>query len=1493
MLAIYIALYLILSLPVTQKWLAGRVADFLSSYFDTEVDIGRVQLSLSGHVIIDDFVGLDQSQRQLISATRIGAEISIRRYLEYSEIIINSAQLYGATGYAVQEHKDSAFNYQFIVDRLSGKSSNKKKKKPHIEVRAIMIRHANLFLDKQWQPYKDGFDANHIALSDLSATGVLNVFDNDTLCVSLRRLSFTEKCGLSVTKGSGIFTKGPDSGYNLKNLHLALNTTELDIPLLSYNEGVGKFNLSASVLPSEFTPFYSRLENFNSLVYLNTKGNYDKNNLTVSQLNIDESMGAFSTSIDGNVSIKEFVEKFTSDSIKAKKSLALTTDTKSNTASTRSINAIISSLPDFNININKVAVDPGIEQFINPFLKAPVKLLSQLGESSCKGTLEHSNKFTKADISLKSGLGNVELDGVINEDNIRSVAKTEKLQLGKIISLGSDSLGILKSLTATIDVKGKLSGRDGFPEGHLKAIFDEIGVKGYDYHGIIADVSRHGSVINLDVDSDDPAAFGNISASINTDSQSPSIQGLVDLSHLNLQKTNLVSQKSPIKWIDTRVGVDLEGGTIDNLSGTISVPHVIIGGDSTVHTFTSVQLTSQPNGQERHIKLTSPYLNMKADGTFKFKDLIANLQKLGHNLFPSLIAGSQVITEPSDLSLDLKVIDPTPIRSVLGVDLYLDKGPLLATAALNTNSRHLETNLTAPSIRIGKQKLEDITFKLNNSGDDFQTDLHAQSYLKNVPIKLDVQALMSEQQIYSSIRWHADHDTRNEGEISCAGTVERRTKEGLVIYANVRPTEIYLNDTLWNMHPSQLYYRNNELYVDNFMVSMLGGSRSINIQGTASKLPTDTLIVDLKEIDLAYILSMAKLKPISLGGLATGRLLGHSLLSKPVATGHVTVPHFLFNEANMGALDADLSWNVTPGSLGLKGHVVDPIFDSDLVVNGDIHLLKDPTQFINLDINCKKANAAFMQRYVSGIMDDFEGRVSGTARIYGSFREIDLEGDVLVDEVGLTIPALNTRYRAYNERVQIRPGVIELNGIRAYDKYGGPNAKTTEHTAVVRGQLSHKHFNDLRFNIDIEGNNILAYDTHTFDDGAFYATCLGSGKVHLEGVPGNTVIDIDATPLRGTSLTYNAESPDALTHAGFLTFVDRSEMYLEKEENEKKKASESSSSDMHINFNVNLTPDAQLRLLMDAKTGDYITLYGSGQMGAQYYNKGNFLLFGTTKIDHGTYKLTLQDVIHKEFQLRQGGTIVFNGAPMQADLNLQAVYSVPSVSLNDLSMRGTFSNNNVRVNCLMNIDGKPSAPHLTFDFELPNVNEEEARMVRSLISTEEERNLQVVYLLGIGRFYTYDYASVQDQSSTAVNSLLSTTISGQINQVMSSIIGSSDWNFGANVATGNNGWDDVDVEGMLSGRMLNNRLIFNGNFGYRDNPVAQSNFVGDFDLQWLLTKNGNLVLKAYSETNDRYFTKSSLTTQGVGIMAKKDFSSFRDFRVLNLLRKRKINKPQK
>ena len=230
---------------------------------------------------------------------------------------------------------------------------------------------------------------------------------------------------------------------------------------------------------------------------------------------------------------------------------------------------------------------------------------------------------------------------------------------------------------------------------------------------------------------------------------------------------------------------------------------------------------------------------------------------------------------------------------------------------------------------------------------------------------------------------------------------------------------------------------------------------------------------------------------------------------------------------------------------------------------------------------------------------------------------------------------------------------------------------------------------------------------------------------------------------------------------------------------------------------------------------------------------------------------------------------------MDARLNITARHIVNYVPLRDLSpeMPG-----NVHVNCLLHIGGTLNSPTLTFDLELPKGTEEEKAILRSYTSTEEQMNLQFIYLLGLGKFYTPDVAQ-NAQGTGNVESFISNTISGQLNNLLANIISNENWNFASNLRAenmmtgasdlGGENWENMEIEGILEGRLLDNRLLINGSFGYRENPMYATNFIGDFDIRYLLT--GGLSLKGYNKTNDRYFSRTSLTTQGLGIVFQRDF----------------------
>ena len=163
----------------------------------------------------------------------------------------------------------------------------------------------------------------------------------------------------------------------------------------------------------------------------------------------------------------------------------------------------------------------------------------------------------------------------------------------------------------------------------------------------------------------------------------------------------------------------------------------------------------------------------------------------------------------------------------------------------------------------------------------------------------------------------------------------------------------------------------------------------------------------------------------------------------------------------------------------------------------------------------------------------------------------------------------------------------------------------------------------------------------------------------------------------------------------------------------------------------------------------------------KFYNKGDVKLFGNYRISQGIYKFSLQEVIRKDFIIKDGSTITFNGNPANANLDIQANYTVNSASLNDLiSDASDFVNQtNVKVNCVMNLSGHLTSPTIKLDLELPNERDEIEALVRNYIPTDEQMNMQILYLLSIGKFYPSETFGTGQNSALAELSIPTTDIS--------------------------------------------------------------------------------------------------------------------------------------
>ena len=1092
-----------------------------------------------------------------------------------------------------------------------------------------------------------------------------------------------------------------------------------------------------------------------------------------------------------------------------------------------------SSHPAWNADIANLNLSPAGVEFLAENLGSKVKIpkeIQRLGTIHLTGKAKGYEKVLSAKGNIETDAGNISLQAVKNDDRIKASVDTRGVNLGRI--LDNRKLG---TVVARIDAHGTM--KHIFAKGNI-ARFD---YGNYDFH-------------NIDIDGDYDMKTLRGTASITDPNVNLSVKGDYHLGSRLYALDAAINHLRP-----TVLGMKMHDPSysLDNIS-----------------------ISANNKGKEGHLDVEAPFVSLYARGQYDLTTIYGSIMRLVADKLPTIPGISKHAAKGyNDFTLQANITSAEVLQRMFGLPLSLSL-PVHINGNISDAEKNVNLYINAPNFSWDGSAFHDANIELNTIGDSLRMEARISQGLpyEKAPV-YRLRAAAADNNL-STLLYYANQSSK----LPITGKIDARTQfftsdNGATgVHVTVNPSEIMLGEKKWLLNPADIIYRKNELTVD--MLNFSHGDQHIIINGKATPQATDSIVADLKDVDVAYILNLVNFHSVDFAGKASGKAVVKSIFQTPEAYANLDVKDFVFENGPLGTLHAKAAYDNQEGQINIDATAEDGP-EHLTVINGYV---SPKHNYIDLGIEAHNTSLKFMENFCGSFLNNVEAWCKGKLNVVGDLKNINLVGDV-VAHGRMHMKQLGTDYTFNHLRAHAIPDDIQFEGDSIYDShYNGKHS----HFALIRGGIHHKHLTRLSYDLDIDANNFLGFDTHEFGDDTFYGTVFATGTVGIHGKSGETIIDIDATPEPHSIFVYNVASPDAISAGSFIHWNDATPYiyrpYSPDSDKDKKKDSSSNfSSDMRINFLVNTNPNLTLKLMMDDQTGDYITLNGNGVIRANYYNKGGLDMFGNYVVDHGQYKLTIQNIIKKDFDFQPGGTIAFGGDPYNAPLNLQAKYTVNGVPLSDLNIGRSFSSNNIRVDCLMDITGTPGAPKVDFSMDLPTVNSDAKQMIYSVINSQEEMNQQVLYLLGIGRFYTQtknnqtsEDASQQSQTSLAMQSLLSGTISQQINNVLSSFVNSSNWNFGANISTGNEGFNNAEYEGILSGRLLNNRLLFNGQFGYRDNANATQSFIGDFDLRYLIFPNGNLSIHVYNQTNDRYFTRNSLNTQGVGLIMKKDFFNLRD-----------------
>lgn len=1442
---------IIFQVPSVQRYIAANVSENLSNRLNVPVEVGNVNIDWLSRLVLKDISLNDQNGALLFKAKTMSASFKLLPALR-KQWVFTSIRLHGFTLNLTKDTPDDRLNLQFVIDAFSSADSTKQSN-IDLQMHAVLINGGNVNFDVTNSPaINSKFDSKHINISNLNGKLSLDVFNRDSINAQIRKLSFDEHSGFSLSRMSLNLTGNKDS-LSIDDLDIRLPHTKLLLEKASIRfdeiDSISQFSDRAPVYlriapsqisPKDFSAFAPVLQRFPDILQFSAKISGFINDLSLDGLVVQQT-GVLSVS--GKLNVKEIMQP--------EKTYLFA-----------------------NAGMNLTA--SGLEKIMTGLQEQPVPLpypVAQLGDLQFTGEIAGFLDNLVAYGSLQSEIGSLTMDmlfGYDNAENVTFFAKGKAMSSELLIDRLFEGENPYGSVRFDIDIDA-IRAENGKFSGNVQADIYDFDFNKYTYENISLSGGFKENEFNGSIQIDDINGKLKASGLFKNDGANSVFNFSAGLSDFKADKLNLTDRYINPN-LSCKIEADFKGNHIDNFEGFINVDNLSFQTQSDSLSINTFHIKTEGDATDRTLAIQSDFLNGEITGAYSFSTLLSSFVHTSQHYLPSLSAAlpENHPTQDNIFSLKLTFQNTETFSKTLQLPVtILKQGEI--TGHYNNHDNLFRLDALFPAVKFGQALFEPLHIVCDNQSDMIKLQTTINHLHKNGShnlINMNVDAI--DDQISALFTLKNDRDNSIDVNLSTSTLFvaenEPGNKKQLRTEITLNPTDITLKDSIWNLEPASITILNGSTHIDNFYISKQ--NQYLRINGAVSaQNPRESLLVDLNDIELSYIFDIINKPILQFGGKAFGVIRLTDLFgSRILQTDELIVQNFSFNQVVQGKLSLYSQWDNEEEGILLMG----TIYKTDSVwtdFEGFIYPMGEK-EGLSLNFDATDFDLALLHPYVDAFSEIVEGRGYGKLRFFGSFSNPTFEGNVYVQDGRIGVDFLHTDY-TFSDSIFVYPASIQGNNITIHDKYGN--------TGNLTFNITHTFLRDIYFDINMQTPNLLIYDTPERVNPQIYGVVYGDGNVRIEGT--EQFINVQATVRSnsGTAVGFNFMNNYEVDNYDFIVFKEpvsadeASGFGSEQSLVAQISNSQDNGTDYRINCMIEITPDAHIELMMDPSTGDKIKGTGSGDIRVDYGSKTDLAMFGGYTIQNGTYNFSLQQLIHKDFQLSDGSRVDFSGDPLEAILNLNAVYTL-TANVEDLEMQLAKESfrTSVPVNCILNLNGRLQSPDITFDMKFPNSTSELERQVKSVINTDEMMMRQIIYLLVLNRFYTPDYS--QGASTNEFNRMASSALSAQLSSLLNSL--TDKVQIGTNIRTRQDGITDTEVEMLLSSQLLNNRLLFNGNFGYKNNSMINNTFIGEFDLEYKLIPSGEIRLKAYNHANDMYqYTKKAQTRQGVGLMYNKDFNS--------------------
>ncbi len=1451
---LFVAAVFLIRIPAVQTFVTARVTAYLSGMLHTRVEVKRVDIEFFKKLVLKDIYIEDLHQDTLLYASKLKADISLLD-LNNHLLTIALVELHGGVIGLKRYKEDDDLNLVKLLEQIKMGKGDTTAAAWKFNIRNIfLVDNHFTFRDLRWDDYTPCIDFEDVDVSHINAHLESIEFLGDSVFFNARNISLREKKGFYVRHLNAKAKIAPDE-MRFNDLDIETSGSSLKGQLTFSYESFKSFrdflekvhfnsSFQKSILDSRDIAYFAK-----ELIGLDKKVNFSGdirgtvNNIKGRNMDIaclDHTRFRGNVSLRGLPDLEEtFIDLLVDQLVTSKQD--------------------IESIPGFpfdqpgNIRIPENLDALGVVRFKGKFT-------GFYNDFVAYGNLQSALGFLSSDINLK-------FDKDLNKSSYAGNISASSFHAGKLL--------LIDKYLGEITCKAKISGT-GFSMNKVNALLEgsvsDMDLYGYHYTNIQVKGQIAKRLFSGNLNVEDENIKLDFNGKVDFSGELPVFDFYAGLRQAYLGHLHL-SNRDTGSMIGCEAFFNFKGNTIDNITGTLQLKDITYLEHGILYKADELALFSGTDESGKTISLKSDFVDANFHGQFRLSSAVESFRNMLGKYIPAMPSHTITVSEPHSFTYAIDFKKTADLCILFLPDLYIEPGTSLEghyNSAIDDFGLQLRSRRIAYDIiDFNHIALTGFTqhnrFKLQSNVGEFF--IHDSLKLHDINLALETNRDSANLSIVI-----ADYDSLPNSLNLKSLALFREDGRTLL---TIEPSLIKLENKKWDIHPENLVtFDSTGMKLEKIVLT--SGNEKVEVSGIISSRENDVLEVKLTDFRTPLLNKVLAIYDINIGGTANGTIRLSAVSGDIKLASDLSVKDFSFFEDTLGNAFSLVSWEKGRSMIDIDGHIDRNDF-KNIEIKGRYYLKKEAEDSMAFDIHLRKFPVQTFNHFLKGIFSDLRGLLNVDVKLYGSSREPLVDGSGNFQKTAFTIDYLNTRY-SFSHDFKIDDKQISFDNLIVNDEHGNK--------ATVSGGIYHHHLREFFFSLVIRATNLQCLHTTAAQNDIFYGNAYGTGVVKISGDPDFLSMNISLKSERGTLINLPLSNPVEVKNKAFINFVSAGDTLALKE----KLKVDLRGIDME--FDLEITPDAEIKLIFDEKIGDVITGRGSGNINLSIDPLGTFNIYGNYEISSGNYLFTLQNLINKDFRIDKGGTIRWNGDPYDAQINIEALYKLNAV-LNDLIQDTSSDSYNKRypVELHLHLTEKLFNPRITFNVVVPNLDPATESIVTRYLKSEEDINTQVFSLLLARRFSrprdlqnSPNIASSNNPVGENAAELLSTQVSQWISQI------SSDFDLGVNYRPGNQVTRD-EFEVMVSTSILNDRISIDGNVGVASNSQSSSNIVGDFNIEYKVSPDGRFRVKAFNKTNNNSLinANNSLYTQGIGVFYRRDFDSWSDLlkRIREQFRKNK------